>query len=89
MWNAPPPPPPPADDLEAVTLVKVIDYGHVIIQRRYGQWLLDYGVGCLSMWRYEGDAIYLVGGRLTFISIGAKLVLPDGDTCRVWGSEEL
>jgi hypothetical protein len=72
-----------------VIVVKVLDYDSIIIQRRYSQWLIDYGVGCLSMWRYEGNVIYLTEGHISYIGIGAKLVLPDGDTCRLWDSEEL
>lgn len=85
----PAPAPTISDDLEPVVVVKLLDSNNVIIQRRYSQWLIDYGVGCLSLWRYEGDVIYLTKGHIGYIGIGAELVLPNGDTCRVWGSEEL
>lgn len=76
--------------LEGVVVLKVFDSANkVIVQRANGEiWLLEYGIGCLSMYRYEGKAIYIVSPGF-FAGIGSKIILEDGGECRIWDSEQL
>jgi len=75
---------------EVVGVVKVIDISQAIIARQYGLWRISYGPGCIRLWQYEGRTVYLTGafGAL-LIGIGARLVLPLGDSCQIYGSELL
>ncbi len=47
--------------VEAVYVSKVLDSSdQVIIRRRNGEvWLLEYGVGVISIWQYEGKAVLI------------------------------
>lgn len=76
--------------VEWVYVVAVDDvYNEVTVIRGNGEvWLLEYGFGCLSMWRYEGDVVGVAGSYL-FAGIGSYIVLPRHDaTCRVLYSEQ-
>lgn len=62
----------------------------IIVQRRSGSvYLFKLGVGALSVWRYEGRIIHVAGGYGFFGGVGTKIVLPNGETARVWSSERL
>lgn len=76
--------------IEEVVVLKVFDSkDKVMVQRTNGEiWLLEYGIGCLSLWRYEGKTIYVVSSGL-FAGIGSKIILEDGGECRIWDSEQL
>jgi hypothetical protein len=85
-----PPPPSSNEELDELRVVKVLDDNKIIVDRRYQRLLIEYGTGCLGMWRYEGRTIYLVGSSSRYrITTGSKLLLPNGDTCRIWSWEEL
>ncbi len=87
-----PTPVPPSDSyngLESVTVLRVLDNDKVIIQRRFGRFIVDYGVGCLGMWRYEGRTIILASSSAYYISVGSNFILPSGDTCHIWGSDQI
>ena len=84
------PPPPTGGKVENVSVLKVLDFDRILIQRRLGTFEVEYGIGCLSMSLYEGRSITLVNAfGSTFIGIGASLVLPNGQTCKIWDSKEL
>jgi hypothetical protein len=77
--------------LEAVYVKKVIDSkDEVIIQRRNGEvWLLEYGVGVISLWRYEGQAV-LIKFPGMFGGVGGEIILADDDeTATIWNAEEI
>ncbi len=78
-------------DTEAVILLKVMDYdSKAIIQRRNGdQYLIEYGVGVISIWRYEGKAVLIHSPGL-FLGVGSSIILPDDDQkARIWDSKLL
>jgi hypothetical protein len=77
-------------DTETVRVHKHVDYSTVIISRRYGElWLLDYGVGCLSLSYSEGRSVLVYSPGL-FAGIGSRIIIPDRDqSCRVWSAERL
>jgi hypothetical protein len=73
---------------ESVRVAKVLDDDKVIIVRRNGEsYLIEKGVGCLSLWRFEGKSVLITSPGL-FLGVGSSLVLPDADQeCRIWDSE--
>jgi hypothetical protein len=77
--------------VEAVYVRKVLDSSdQVIIQRRNGEiWLLEYGVGVISIWQYEGKAI-LIKSPTIFGGVGSEIILTDDDeTATIWNAEEI
>lgn len=65
------------------------DYKVVITRSDESIWLLEYGIGCLSLWRFEGRMI-LISSPGTFAGVGSRLVLPnDSGSCRIWDAELL
>lgn len=78
-------------DTEAVIMLKVMDSdSKAIIQRRNGdQYLIEYGVGVISIWRYEGKAVLIHSPGL-FLGVGSSVILPDDDQkARIWDSKLL
>ena len=63
---------------------------HAIIVRQNGDvYLIEKGIGCLSLWQYEGKAVLIYSPGL-FAGIGSELLIPDiGQKCRIWNSEYL
>ncbi len=77
--------------VEAVYVRKVLDSSdQVIIQRRNGEvWLLEYGVGVISIWRYEGQAV-LIKSPGIFGGVGSEIILTDDDeSAPIWNAEEI
>lgn len=83
-------PPPSSSGLEEVYVVKLLDSGDdVIVRRKNGsQYVINYGIGCLGLWRYESKYI-MVSSPGIFAGVSSKLVLPNGDTCRIWNAEQI
>ena len=52
-------------------------------------YLVEYGVGCLGMWRYVDEVIYVDVGAGYLDGISDNIYLPNGDDCRVWDAEEI
>ena len=76
---------------ESVLLVKHLDSANkVIVRRRNGDsYILDYGIGALSMSRYEGRQI-LINSPGLFAGIGSSIILPgDGQTAKIWSQSPL
>jgi hypothetical protein len=61
-----------------------------IIQRRNGEmYLIEYGVGVISIWRYEGKAVLIHSPGL-FCGVGSSIILPDDDQkARIWNAEQI
>jgi len=79
-----------ADDVERIYIEDLLDDDRAIISDKYGdKYMIEYGIGCLSIWRYEDDYVYIEKG--SFIDgIGDTIYLPDEDgDCRVWDAEEI
>ncbi len=79
-----------ADDFEKYYLVKDLDDDKIIVEDKWGdKYLVEYGIGCSSMWVYEGKYIYIDKG--TYLDgIGDRIYLVDRDQdCKVWDAEEL
>lgn len=77
-----------ARGLEAVSVIQasITSYNAVIARRNGEVWLIEYGVGCLGIWRYEGRTVYVRSPGL-FAGVGSEIILPDGSgTCRIWDS---
>jgi len=79
-----------ASRLEWVVLDKVLDFNRVVIVRKNAEaWILEKGVGCLSLDFYEGRSILLYSPGL-FAGVGSSVILPDrNQQCRIWNSEHL
>ena len=77
--------------METVTFEKEIDSDHILIRRRLGElWILEYGVGCLSLSiMLPGKEIIIYSPGL-FAGIGSKILIPSRDQeCRIWDSTRL
>lgn len=63
----------------------------VIVENRWGdRYLVEYGIGCLGIWRYEWRDIYIDIGGTFLDGIGDTIHLPDSDdSCSVWDVTEL
>ena len=101
--SALPPPPTPSPSptalsrmpssrgIEFVTVEKVDDSNYrVIITRANGEvWLLEYGVGCLSLWLLEGRQVIISSPGL-FAGVGSQIIIPDRDqSCRIWDRRQV
>ncbi|MFC2032071.1 hypothetical protein ACFLUS_01680 [Chloroflexota bacterium] len=82
--------PAPTSDTESVSVYKILDFDRAMIIRENGEaWVLEKGVGCLSLDSYEGRRILIYSPRL-FAGVGSKIILPDRDQqCRIWDAEFL
>lgn len=78
-------------DFKPFFVVTEVDSYEVILQDKWGdQFLVEYGIGCLSMWRYVDEVIYVDVGGAFLDGIGDTIYLLDtDDDCRVWDVEEL
>lgn len=77
--------------VEAVVVLKVMDSEYkAIIQRRNGEmYLIEYGVGVISNWRYENKAV-LIHSPGIFCGVGSFIILPDDDQkARIWNAEQI
>lgn len=77
--------------VEEVYVAKVFDSSDkALIVRRNGEvYLIEKGVGCLSLWLFEGKTV-LVYSPGTFAGVGSRVLIPDrGQECRIWDSEYL
>ncbi|PKN81930.1 MAG: hypothetical protein CVU47_04965 [Chloroflexi bacterium HGW-Chloroflexi-9] len=77
-----------APSAEYVTVLADLSGNEVLVQRNDGAlWLLDYGTGCLSMWRYEGRTVTILNPGSTFAGVGSEIALGAGDgVCRIWSA---
>lgn len=74
---------------EWVYVYKVMDDNAIVVRKNEQTYQIEKGVGCLSLWRYEGKAVLITSPGL-FLGVGTELILPDDDQkCRVWDSTEL
>ena len=76
---------------EWVYVEKVLnDDDQALVTRQNGEtWLIEKGVGCLSLWAKEGSSILMTYPG-SFGGSGASLVIPDRDQmCRVWNADEV
>jgi hypothetical protein len=80
---------PAAAGVEAVFVKKVMDDKAIIVRSNGDTYLIEKGVGCLSLWRFEGKSVYINSPGL-FLGVGSRLLIPDaGQECRIWDSERL
>jgi hypothetical protein len=88
--TVPPPAPTQVSDTESVSVYKILDSDRAMIIRDNGEtWILEKGVGCLSLDFYEGKQILIYSPGL-FAGIGSKIILPDRDQqCKIWDAEYL
>jgi len=79
----------PCFEAETVRVMKVLDDNAIISRKNGESYLIEKGVGCLSLWRYEGKMV-IVSSPSIFLGVGSKLIIPDADQeCRIWDSERL
>lgn len=73
----------------SVRVTKAMDDKAIITRRSGESYLIEKGVGCLSLWRYEGKTVLIVSPGL-FLGVGSKLLIPEVDQeCRIWDSKLL
>lgn len=75
--------------VEKVLVLKVMD-DTAIIRRANGEsYLIEKGVGCLSLWRHEGKRVLIKSPNL-FLGVGSSLIIPGRDQeCRIWDSDQI
>jgi hypothetical protein len=74
---------------EYVTVYKVMEDKAIVIRSDGATYLIEVGVGCLSLWRYEGKRV-IVSSPGLFLGLGSKLIIPDlGQECRIWDSKQV
>src|SRR3989344_1290683 len=81
-----------ADSFKRYYVTKVLDSDDkIIVEDSWGdKYIVEYGIGCLSMWRYEDEYIHINVGGAFLDGIGDTIYLLDSDDeCRVWDAEEL
>jgi hypothetical protein len=79
-------------DLEPFYIENVIDSKDQIIVQDAGgdRFLVEYGMGCSSMWRFEDKYIHIDIGGSFLDGISDRVYLLDSDQdCRVWDVDEL
>lgn len=80
---------PAAAGVEGVFVKKVMDDKAIVVRSNGDTYLIEKGVGCLSLWRFEGKSVYISSPGL-FLGVGSRLLIPDaGQECRIWDSERL
>ncbi len=80
-----------ASDMEAVAVSQVLDASSkVVVRRSSGESLiLEYGVGCLSIFGLVGQVVYVASPGL-FAGVGSEIVIPSrSQSCRIWNSTSL
>lgn len=78
-----------ADSFEKVVLSEVFDneYKAIVTRQNGDQYFIEYGIGVLSIWRYEGKVVYINSPGL-FAGIGSEIMLPGTDqSAKIWDSE--
>jgi hypothetical protein len=61
----------------------------MIIRDNSEAWIVEKGVGCLSLDFYEGRRILIYSPGL-FAGVGSKIILSDRDQqCKIWDAEYL
>lgn len=75
--------------VEAVLVNKAMDDKAIVVRANGDRFLIEKGIGCLSLWRYEGKRVYIDSPGL-FLGVGSKLLILDAEQqCRIWNSESL
>jgi len=66
-----------------------MDDNAIVVRENGDAYRIEKGVGCLSLWRFEGKAV-LINSPGLFLGVGSELILPDVDQkCRIWDSSSL
>ena len=81
-----------ASNLKRYYVENVLDSDDkIIIEDLYGdRYLVEYGIGCLGMWREEWNYIYIDIGGSILDGIGDTIYINNfEDDCRVWDVDEL
>ena len=74
---------------EYVYVQKTMDDKAIIVRQNGDAYLIEKGVGCLSLWRFEGKTV-LINSPGLFLGVGSELLIPDAQQkCRIWNSEYL
>lgn len=79
-----------AGELEAVYLYKVFDtdYKAIIVRSNGEMYLIEYGIGAISLPFYEGKIVYIYSPTSIFAGIGSKIIIPDrNQSARIWNAE--
>ncbi len=75
--------------VEAVFVKKAMDDKAIVVRANGEMYLIEKGVGCLSLWRHEGKRVY-INSPGVFLGVGSSLLIPDAEQqCRIWNSESL
>ena len=66
-----------------------MDDNAIVVRENGDAYQIEKGVGCLSLWRFEGKAV-LINSPGLFLGVGSELILPAADQkCRIWNSSSL
>ncbi len=83
--------PPPALTVEPVLVLNTFGTDLVAVQRANNEvWILRYGIGCISLWLYDGRTVLISSPAGFFAGIGSSILIPDrGQSCRIWERTKL
>ncbi len=78
-------------NLKKYFILSDIGSDQILVEDTSGyDYLVEYGIGCLSMWRYENKYIYIDIGGYSLDGISDTIYLFDSDDeCRVWSSDSI
>jgi len=76
-------------NIEKVYVAKIMDNDDkaIIVRNNGDAYMIEKGIGCLSLWRYEGKMV-LINSPSLFLGIGARLIILDSNQdCKIWDSK--
>lgn len=79
-------------NLKAYYVDSVIDskYNIIVSDKNNDSYLVEYGIGCLSMWRVANKTIYIDIGGTFLDGVGDKIYLFDyNQSCSVWDADNI
>jgi hypothetical protein len=77
--------------VEEVYIQQVLSSGDkaIVVRRNGDAYLIEHGVGCLSLWRFEGHRVVITSPGL-FLGEGSILLIPqEKQECRIWNGEQI
>lgn len=75
--------------VEEVYVQRVFGDSAIIVRRDGSSYLIEKGVGCLSLQRYEGREVMISSPSL-FLGVGSTLVIVEqNQSCRIWSADPL
>jgi hypothetical protein len=82
-----------APDIEPVLILAapVTGLGIVVVQRHNGEvWVFEAGIGCPSLWLFDGRIVFVISPSGFFGGIGSRILIPDrNQSCPIMRSKPI